>query len=407
MDLNEPIRYPNECGRWELLGPVRCELDDDFAKFCRRVAALSKTERQAIAASPIHVETSLSLIWFASRSAVLALRDGDQALLESGICGLGLASQHHDLRDVLATAAKLVYVAERLGVDPDHLHLLAQELIVQPSLRQGIETIVQRPREPGWQICDWGFREVETELGIGLIEGGGDYAPTIDLLGLAMRICRRIERDPGYLTTAIGIERTDACEFLPRAGLEIWAQPKPTDHPEMKNQRLHLRLMEFTSSEEALDISSQYHPSASEVGFSTAAGKLALRLSACRLDLGQPLVETDEAIGRFAGPLTSLLRNFPRYRWQRWQAWERDGCITLTPRESVEQLRRSGQIELDSKFLYEFSAATGEEASTIHYERQGWGPYRPLGDPVPCPHNCGSEYYPQGSGDCSVCGHLG
>ncbi len=122
--------------------------------------------------------------------------------------------------------------------------------------------------------------------------------------------------------------------------------------------------------------------------------------------MAKPLVETDGPVHRFSGPLTTLLCNFPRYRWQQWQAWKGDGVITLTPRDRVERLRQSGLIEADANCLYQFSAATGEEASTIHYERQGWETYRPLGPPVPCPRGCGSEYYPLGSGDCPVCGHL-
>lgn len=81
--------------------------------------------------------------------------------------------------------------------------------------------------------------------------------------------------------------------------------------------------------------------------------------------------------------------------------------FTLTTRENADNLKRAGQLESDAQLIYEFKAASGEEASTIHYERQGWKPYQPIGESAVCPNQCGSFYYPLGSGDCPVCGHIG
>jgi hypothetical protein len=49
--------------------------------------------------------------------------------------------------------------------------------------------------------------------------------------------------------------------------------------------------------------------------------------------------------------------------------------------------------------LYDFEAATWEEAMSIHNLRQGFGPYMPAGEPEDCPV-CGVPYYPDGSGVC-------
>lgn len=53
--------------------------------------------------------------------------------------------------------------------------------------------------------------------------------------------------------------------------------------------------------------------------------------------------------------------------------------------------------------LWEFEAATSEEAMSVHFLRLGWAPYRPEGEPAPCPR-CGSIYYPNGSAECWKCG---
>ncbi|WP_148314563.1 hypothetical protein [Sorangium cellulosum] len=53
--------------------------------------------------------------------------------------------------------------------------------------------------------------------------------------------------------------------------------------------------------------------------------------------------------------------------------------------------------------LWKIEAATYEEAAAVHHLRMGWEPYRPVGDPEPCPR-CSAMFYPDGSGECS-CGH--
>lgn len=55
--------------------------------------------------------------------------------------------------------------------------------------------------------------------------------------------------------------------------------------------------------------------------------------------------------------------------------------------------------------LYSFEANSHEEAMAIYYIRQGWGAYHPEGAPENCPQ-CGSNYYPHGSGECWNCAHV-
>ena len=59
-------------------------------------------------------------------------------------------------------------------------------------------------------------------------------------------------------------------------------------------------------------------------------------------------------------------------------------------------------ISDSSELLWQFEAATSEEAMSVHFLRLGWAPYRPEGEPSKCP-TCGSIYYPEGSAECWKC----
>lgn len=90
-----------------------------------------------------------------------------------------------------------------------------------------------------------------------------------------------------------------------------------------------------------------------------------------------------------------------------WQAWGSPESVTFAPLARIEALRANGSISDDDALLHEVTAATGEEAMTKHHQKMGWEPYRPQGDPKPCPNECGEHYYPLGYGDCPNCGHIG
>lgn len=91
-----------------------------------------------------------------------------------------------------------------------------------------------------------------------------------------------------------------------------------------------------------------------------------------------------------------------------WQAWDDgDGGTLFAPRERCVELAFQGLLPATARLLYEISACTGEEAMTLHYIQMGFESYKPVGDPAPCPNQCGAMYYPEGYGDCPNCGHIG
>lgn len=56
-------------------------------------------------------------------------------------------------------------------------------------------------------------------------------------------------------------------------------------------------------------------------------------------------------------------------------------CL-LSPEAEAEH-RRKGLLGPDAVLLWEFDAATWEEAMSIHHLRMGFEPYKPLGDGQP------------------------
>jgi hypothetical protein len=78
--------------------------------------------------------------------------------------------------------------------------------------------------------------------------------------------------------------------------------------------------------------------------------------------------------------------------------------VILTTHALASAGRLDGQISQHAVLRYRFNASTYEEASAIHYLRQGFSSYHPHGEVEKCPQ-CSENFYPLGSGECWKCGH--
>lgn len=91
-------------------------------------------------------------------------------------------------------------------------------------------------------------------------------------------------------------------------------------------------------------------------------------------------------------------------RHRNYECWQEPDGVMLLRDDRVAVYRAIGQMTEDARLRYVITAATGEEASSIHSLRQGFGPYNPMGEPDKCPV-CAEWFYPLGSGECWNCGH--
>ncbi len=57
------------------------------------------------------------------------------------------------------------------------------------------------------------------------------------------------------------------------------------------------------------------------------------------------------------------------------------------------------------RLMFVIEAASAEEAAAVQHLRLGWEPYRPMSKAAACP-NCGSNFYPGGSGQCWNCDYM-
>jgi hypothetical protein len=93
-----------------------------------------------------------------------------------------------------------------------------------------------------------------------------------------------------------------------------------------------------------------------------------------------------------------------------YEAWAeiKDGVwsnLAFATTETIQEHKTRGLLASDSRLLHRVEADTWEEACAVHHLKMGWKPYDP-GKPAPCPRNCGSTYYPEGSGECPNCGKV-
>lgn len=89
-----------------------------------------------------------------------------------------------------------------------------------------------------------------------------------------------------------------------------------------------------------------------------------------------------------------------------FEVWEDDESVMLSTPENILEHKKNGLFVGRPKLLYKIEADTYEEAMAIHHIKSGLEPYKPLGKAELCPNNCGSFYYPSGSGVCPKCGKI-
>ncbi len=92
-----------------------------------------------------------------------------------------------------------------------------------------------------------------------------------------------------------------------------------------------------------------------------------------------------------------------RYIYEAWCDPE-DNSITFATTDSIEVQKNKKILSGNSVLLYKIEAETYEEARAIHNLRQGWEPYKPMGEAHLCPE-CEAYFYPEDSGECWKCGY--
>ncbi len=307
MDLSNSVVYSspatNEIG---LINPIRNDLDDQFFELATELGQLPLARRREIQAS-MASDTCWTLVVFAERAAVFALREEDPDKVQASFVMLAMAVNRNDPRDIIIAANRILYVADKLGVAvPDIVreHVAISDRHTQRMIGNQFE------REPNENPTPRGFRELQTRFGTGLVDGdSAPYEPKCDLLEAVIDIVELVKADEFYSSVSVQIESGRPPAILPNRGA-FWLVSRTNfdAHPDMRHQMFHMRLVEFPDEatlNQQLALIGRANPR--EVQFKVSNRNLLFTAVARSFVEGVENVETNESIQRFVEPVQAIL----------------------------------------------------------------------------------------------------
>jgi hypothetical protein len=206
----------------------------------------------------IDTDGCYTLIQFAKRCAALALREPAGSWCEDGLTALAMIDETRvDRRDPAWAAGLLQHAIAATGADRpalvDRVAALASP---------GMAAILGRSWEPD-PLSAWGYAEIRTPDGPGLIAtGGARYEPTLDLTGLALRVTAQLSRgrytaDPEIATDLPGLwfgsgqRQAEAVLKRARAGVAVRGSLRKGIVDEPSWQMLMVWIVEMPTAEDA------------------------------------------------------------------------------------------------------------------------------------------------------------
>lgn len=165
-----------------LLHFTQVPADEVLDEFVARFAASGEEDRARLRAD-LPQGDLYTVLSYAQRSAVRALRSGDGEVARRGVAALAAVDiDRVDWRDLAWKAGLLSYALGKITGDA------AGAFQAAASLAEGSTAafLTRQAGQPQASLSDWGFREIRTSDGVGLIEQeGAPYRPVSDLARLA------------------------------------------------------------------------------------------------------------------------------------------------------------------------------------------------------------------------------
>lgn len=308
-------------GELRLTDPRRLPLDSQIAPVCRSFAQLDAGSRSVMRRS-ISMDEFYTLLTFSRRAAVFAMREGGSDLID-GLTALAMIeAERVDYRDILVALSLLHHAGVRAGKDPEGLFRDAAAL-AEPAVSNLIDGFAAR-RPADRDLRDaWGFDEVETEGGVGLIGWGfRRYQPTQDLKRIALELAAlldadRYQPDDPEVATELptvwfrGVSEPSLDETLRaiRAGATVRGRLRPEVDSSYTSQQLNIFLAELPDHRLAgklLEVSRQ--PSEGFWRLGVAEGRLFSLTVARSFVQGVQAYETRGSLGRFGPGIARILR---------------------------------------------------------------------------------------------------
>lgn len=203
-------RYDRWAGETQLFHVVPLLLDDLLRRLCRRFADAGDAQRQKMRATGPDICT---LVTFAGRCAVFALRERSEAWLVDGLRAIAMIDPRgEDPRDMPPRPLGLLnYVAAAIGRDGDVLLHEAASL----SMLEMAELIEQYSARSRRDLAASLYMLTETPNGAGFVDTSVEpYSPSRPLDRIAVAIGALVATD------SYGAVEVSVCEDLPRVWLE-------------------------------------------------------------------------------------------------------------------------------------------------------------------------------------------
>lgn len=188
-----PLQY--SAADVDLLEPQPVELDRELASLCSRFAGESSAGRTDLM-NAATMDDFYTLLAFARRASVFALRDGDEGWIRLAMTAIAMIDPERlDERDVLLTLSLPNHAAEQLGLSAVQI-FDAAAAIAQSRVGETIRRFVRQSADYKDIQKSWGFVQITTPAGVGIAESGfRPYHPTRDIVASALQFRRALAAD--------------------------------------------------------------------------------------------------------------------------------------------------------------------------------------------------------------------
>lgn len=310
-------------GEQSLIDPAPTSLDSALRELCRVFAEGDEESRTRMRES-ISMDELYTLLMFSKRAAVFAMREQDVDWVVKGLTAVAMIEcERTDFRDILWALGVLYHSAKRIGDNPDLL-LRNASTISEPNVSELILGFIRRsPADRNLQ-ASWGYDEVQTANGIGLIgRSFNHYQPACDLKTIAVEIADYVASDkyqpesveiatelPAFWLESKATRDLDRTLRAVSGAASINARLRPNEHPSHDSQMLLVFVVEAENEAAArslLEMCDNKKPSDySMVGM--AEGRLFCLVVARSFVAGVGSFETSQSLSRFPRGISPILR---------------------------------------------------------------------------------------------------
>jgi len=311
-----------------LIDPAPSPLDDALREVVRKYAA-STPQQRAVIRDSISMDGFYTLMTFAQRSAVFAIRERNVEIARDGLTAVAMIDQERvDFRDIPAGLYLLYHAANRIGADADRIFRQIGKLS-DTEVGEQIGQFVEHSKE--WcSLRSSLFVEVQTEKGVGFIDRDvRRYNPTLNLESLVIAVARLVATDK-YQPQTVSVEtelppiwlsrgkNADLDRVLSRVrgGATIHARLRPNEHPEHAKQGFYVFIVETSQPDDAQILLrlSQAKDVQGHCMIGGAAGRLFALIVAQSEWIGVGAYETTKTLARFEKGLTNVLGAYAEKR---------------------------------------------------------------------------------------------